>query len=796
MRKYRPRKPLFQGLARMKMEESKQGASRATLLAWNCGRKPVYPILPALEGQYAPRALTGALSWLVLTAILVLSHFCPPAWADQRPSPIKLDRQTGHYSLAGHLELYEDKTGHEAFDSIRSKEFRSTPKAVPNIGETQSAYWIKFALDNDTDALLTVILAVSNVHLDFVDIFVTSNRGAQVARYRGGTRAPWEERVSQGGHPVLALDFAPHEHKTVFVRVQSQTPLWIPLAISSEEAYHKDELGRNLFLGVFYGVMGFLIVWNLFAWTILKQRSYLYYILTLVGVVTWQLGYDGLSPHVTIFSRPEKMLHLFQSMPSLVFVFNIIFVSSFLNARNKYPFLYRIFDVFLILAVGVLLLYATNYYIGNYAAKFYGIALSWMFVIVIGLMWYRGETTARYLFLAHVSFPILGAIVISQLQGFLPYNVFWLNALKIGYLLQGMFLSLALADQYATMQGGFRHMLEDQVAERSAELTAANESLQHEVIERTRIERLIAKAKREWEQTFDTVPDLIAIIDRDFRIQRLNKAMAAKLGVHPRDAIGLNCHEVCHGTDHPIDICPLHMSLADGKEHSAEVFEPRLSGTFLVSVTPLQVNGSNRPEMFVHVARDITERKIFEEKLRKLAITDSLTEIWNRRQFMQLAQRELDRTKRYGGHLAILMMDLDRFKAINDAYGHDVGDEALKKVAEIGRTSLRQVDIFARYGGEEFVAALPQTDLEQAVQVAERLRHEVAETLLTADSRPVHITLSIGVTVAGPELGNLATLLKNADQALYKAKNNGRNRVEVFEPDGSTLVGGGSGAGV
>jgi diguanylate cyclase (GGDEF)-like protein/PAS domain S-box-containing protein len=732
----------------------------------------------------------------VLALIFVLSHFCSPSFAGQGTAPIKLDRETGHYELAGHLEFYEDKTGDETFDSVRSKEFHPTPKAVPSRGVTRSALWIQFAVENDTPGLRTVILAVANHHLDFVDVFVTSNIGAQIERYRGGARVPHEERVSQGSHPVFALDFAPYEQKTIFVRVQSRTPLWVPLTISSEETYHRDDLARYLFLGLFYGVLGFLIVWNLFAWTILKQRSYLYYILTLVGVVLWQLGYDGLIPRVTFFSRPERMQHLVLSMPAFVFVFNIIFVSSFLGARKKYPILYRVLDVFLIFAVAICILYLVDYYVGNHLAKFYGIALSWMLVIVPGLMWFRGEKTARYVFLAHLSFPIVGAVFIGQLQGYLPYNVFWINALKIGYLLQGMFLSLALADQYASMQQSFRHMLEDQVAERSAKLTAANESLQHEVIERKRVEGLIAKAKREWEQTFDTVPDLIAIIDRNYKIQRLNRAMAHKMGVHPRDAIGLNCHEVCHGMDHPIDFCPLQMSLADGKEHSAEVFEPRLGGTFLVSVTPLQTNGSGQAEMFVHVARDITERKIFEDKLRKLAITDSLTDIWNRRQFMQLAQRELERAKRYGGQLAVLMMDLDRFKVINDAYGHDVGDEALKKVAEIGRTSLRQVDIFARYGGEEFVAVLPETGLEQAIQVAERLRTDVAETLLTADGRPVRTTLSIGVTVAGTKVTDLTTLLKNADQAMYKAKQNGRNRVEVYEPGGLILADGGSGAGV
>jgi diguanylate cyclase (GGDEF)-like protein len=256
--------------------------------------------------------------------------------------------------------------------------------------------------------------------------------------------------------------------------------------------------------------------------------------------------------------------------------------------------------------------------------------------------------------------------------------------------------------------------------------------------------------------------------------------MADRLGIHPGDAIGANCYEWCHGTDRPIDVCPLRDSISDGREHSAEIIEPKLGGTFIVSVSPLKTDSGEPPEMFVHVARDITERKIFEEQLQELAITDSLTRVWNRRHFMHLVERELDRAKRYGGPLAILLIDLDHFKKINDTYGHDVGDEALKRVAEVSMTTLRRVDIFARYGGEEFAVAMPQTNLEHAVRAAERLRQSVAETPMVAHGSPLFITVSIGVTVAGSLSADLSTVLKRADIALYQAKSNGRNRVEVF----------------
>ncbi|MGO9377619.1 MAG: diguanylate cyclase, partial [Dissulfurispiraceae bacterium] len=308
-----------------------------------------------------------------------------------------------------------------------------------------------------------------------------------------------------------------------------------------------------------------------------------------------------------------------------------------------------------------------------------------------------------------------------------------------------------------------------------------------QINERKRVEKAIERAKNEWEQTFDTVPDLIAIIDRDYKILRANKAMADKINAHPRELIGKKCHEICHGIQEPIPICPLHQSLADGKEHSGEVLVTKLGGTFLVSVTPLPTE-NGEAEAFVHVARDITERKILEARLRKLAITDGLTNIWNRRHFIHLTGRELERTRRYGGQLAIAMIDLDDFKSINDTYGHDVGDDVLKKVAEIVRTTLRKVDIFARYGGDEFVIALPETGLSQAVKVAERLCQNVAELSLNSSCSPRHITVSIGLTITGADSADLMKLLKQADEALYQAKRKGKNRVEVFCLDNHNII--------
>lgn len=189
------------------------------------------------------------------------------------------------------------------------------------------------------------------------------------------------------------------------------------------------------------------------------------------------------------------------------------------------------------------------------------------------------------------------------------------------------------------------------------------------------------------------------------------------------------------------------------------------------------------------VTRDITARKQVDQELKQLAQIDSLTSLANRRHFMVLAEQELSRTLRYGGPLSVLMMDIDHFKNINDTYGHKIGDLALQKFGGLVRQTLRDVDAVGRVGGEEFAIVLPQTDSEHALEVAERLCRLTADTEVALDQgRPLHFTVSIGVTTLAGTSSNIDTLLGQADQALYQAKNSGRNRVCAYpHQDGTAL---------
>lgn len=176
--------------------------------------------------------------------------------------------------------------------------------------------------------------------------------------------------------------------------------------------------------------------------------------------------------------------------------------------------------------------------------------------------------------------------------------------------------------------------------------------------------------------------------------------------------------------------------------------------------------------------REIESRKQLEEELRRLATTDSLTGVYNRRRFMEIGEYEIVQMKRTQQPLTFMMLDLDRFKEVNDRYGHAAGDSVLCRFAQICLNSVRAADSVGRLGGEEFAIVLPETDSNEAYMVAQRIRRVVAANEFSSAAKAAfHLTVSIGVTEAKPE-ESLDQVLARADQALYAAKGSGRDRVE------------------
>ncbi|MHB8232581.1 MAG: sensor domain-containing diguanylate cyclase [bacterium] len=205
-------------------------------------------------------------------------------------------------------------------------------------------------------------------------------------------------------------------------------------------------------------------------------------------------------------------------------------------------------------------------------------------------------------------------------------------------------------------------------------------------------------------------------------------------------------------------------------------------------IIPLEVTSrvykiKDEPPMGVCIARDISERvkyekllKESEERFKRLSVTDSLTGAYNRNKYKEIIEKEIKRAKRYGEPLSAIMLDLDFFKEINDTHGHITGDDILKEIVSLLTANIRSEDYLIRWGGEEFLIIAPNTSLENAVLLAEKLRARSEGAYFAKGSK---ITLSLGITEFLEE-DSETSFVERADNALYNAKNNGRNRCEVL----------------
>lgn len=339
-------------------------------------------------------------------------------------------------------------------------------------------------------------------------------------------------------------------------------------------------------------------------------------------------------------------------------------------------------------------------------------------------------------------------------------------------------------------------MIEDLTLEKKRLLLnqRSQERLKKEIEQRKQAQKAVEQVKEEWELTFHSVRDPIAILDTKYRIRRANRALVEIVGSTTQQVTGMKCFQCFHGTDEPPEDCPHTKLLNDGKEHSTEIVGGPLGGVFEATVFPLH-GRSGKVIGAVHVARNITERKRIELERDKLiaelsaakgalefqATHDPLTSIWNRRAILDQLKREVERARRENFSIGLIMIDLDNFKKVNDTYGHLVGDEVLREAARRMTALIRPYDSVGRFGGEEFVVILPGCNRDQARGMAERLLSSFSGNPLVTPHGALTVTLSCGVGIIDPRTSaHIEDFVRCADDALYRAKRDGRNRIEVF----------------
>lgn len=578
----------------------------------------------------------------------------------QAEQVLALDGQH-QWVLDQEIQYLEDPQGSLTLNDIVAREdWQQHGAETFNQGYSSSAWWLRLSFSNDTQFPLKRLLSIAYPVLGDVRVYQVGSQ-SDLRSLQMGHDYPYVQRPVDHRYFVVPVNWLPGETVTLYLRVQSQSAIQLPVTLWQPETFFSSDATRNILHGIYFGALLVIAIYNLLLFFALGDRNYLYYVgfvisMALLMATLTGYAYRHLWPAATLWNDQAILVLLASTLG-----FAGLFTRRFLRLRE----ISRNLDVAAVTLVAVSVASAMAAFYLHYQQVIAFLIPLVVFACLLGSVaglyaWYRGQVTAKYYVLAW-SFLLAGGSVLALSKGgVLPSNGFTDHAAQIGSLFEVVLLSFALA-QRINIERRLRYEAQTETLATARRL---NQELEERVHERTR------------------------------ELESLNK------------------------------------------------------------------------------------------KLNELSVTDGLTGLKNRRHMDQVLRQELERAKRSGRPVAVALLDIDHFKPVNDTHGHPAGDECLKRVAEVIHAGLRwPSDTATRYGGEEFAVIFPETDSQGAFAVVERIRERIRETRIELTEVTISLTVSAGV-YAPPVHSELTPeeLIRGADDALYAAKESGRNQICIHEP--------------
>ena len=707
----------------------------------------------------------------VVLLLILIGLSATPAHAFQR---IILDKQTEHYPLGMDLAYLEDPQAKWSIENIRNpaltKQWQQNKTSVPAFGFTSSVYWFAVELENPSASPFEQLLALSYPLLDSVDVYLDRNSQI-VEHFHVGDYQPFAQRPIEHRHFLFPIRVAEGDQITLYMRVQTSGSMQIPLALWSEKGFWRAEQHLIIKQGVYFGIMLVMILYNLFIYVTVRDRSYLYYVLFVICFTIFQLTLRGFSYHYFWPQYPwfnEKILAV---SVSAALAFGGLFTISLLELKKQSIQFYKLIS----LTATIALINAIASFILFYRLSI-GISLANSLVmaslsLAVGcMMWRRGYTPARYYTIAWMGF-LIGAIAFALNKiGVLPRNLITENGIQLGSAIEVILLSFALANRINV-------------------ISKEKQFAQAETV----------SILKKYQALYENAIEGIFQTTLTFDFVSANQAMTQMIGLPDEDSF-------LSDNPHSLRACFSNQDEADGffrlLHNKQEVINHEFRGQstdgheLWASISARRIDDENgNPKHYEGSLVDITERRQAEEQVRYLAYYDSVTGLPNRALLQDHLKHALERAKRNQEQIAVLFVDLNRFKLVNDTLGHNAGDRLLQEVAErlvlclrggdwVGRSKsllsnnqLKEVggDAVARLGGDEFVMVLTDIQHTEDAEIVARRVGEVLAKSFTLDGREVYISASIGISIYPQDSDTPTALLKQADAAMYHIKKQGIN---------------------
>lgn len=589
-------------------------------------------------------------SGLAVLAMLVSICWASLAVAEtSSPQPVVLEQESLPYSIGGDFQYLVDPDSELDIDAVReapNEDWRSLSGGSANFGFAEETYWFRADLRGGSPVRESWLLELGYPLLDYVDLFVV-RQGEVVRHYATGDKLPFDQRPFPHRNFLFPLSLADGESARVYVRIESSSAVQMPLSITSHKAMLQSEQTVLTAHAMYFGIVGVMILYNLFIMISIRDRAYLAYVLFVLSIGGFQLSLHGFGYQFVWPHSPWLQDTLTGTLIALASVSGAWFALVFLNVDQYSRMLARVLQAIVVFG-GILTLLSFLMPYGQIIRMAAGLAfVCALLAQVTGLYtWYHGYKPAAHYSVAFAAVLLGTALMVLNKFGLIPRNAITENGQQIGSLLQLVLLSLALAyrikvlrDETERVQLEATTRLEQRVQERTMELEEANRQLQ------------------------------------------------------------------------------------------------------------------------------------------QLSSLDPLTGTYNRRYLDDQLKSEWSRAQRERYPVSLIMLDIDHFKSFNDRYGHAVGDECLRFLARhLLGCIYRTPDVVVRYGGEEFAVVLPCTNARGAEVIARRIRKTLSDHPFPVGRRSEKLTVSQGIASVIPGPGEAPDIVLNhADEALYEAKNAGRD---------------------
>ncbi len=681
-------------------------------------------------------------------------------------SPETSDHQEGFIPQVKILELTEKDPDQAAPLTAIAARLEKQPLISanePNYGFSKSVFWIGLELTSQALGAQQYFLELAYSRLDSVYFQVIDvDTSKTLNTFSTGDKKPFLERPYLHPNFVLPLELETGQKVRIYIRVQTTSSSQFPIRIWTQQNFNKSLQLVSSLIGGLIGVVALMAVYNLFLFISLSDRSYLYFSITLAGYALVEAMLAGLAYQYFWPSSPgwnDVSLVVISNiaLASLV-LFSHNFLAIKVNLRQLSRLFYLLALIGFILAVISLFLPYEDMILITSANVIISPALGYLVGLFLS---FRNYKPAKYYNLAFTFFVIAAAAFTMSKAGYIPRNFFTEYGIHIAAVTAVLLLSFAMADRI--------HF--ERRARETAQLSAI-ESLQ--------------KYRGIYEKSLEGMFRVLL----DGTLLACNPAFAKLLGAENETGLLAQVSSTKN-------LIPAHKQaskkLLGLLEENSHIFAfetkcRRLDGSeFWGAIFANRLEDSEHNVIIEGSIVDITDKKENELQLSYLATHDPLTNLQNRTEFEKQLRRALTSTRDGSKEHALIFIDLDQFKIVNDTSGHIAGDELLRQIGSLFHSHIREHDCLARMGGDEFALLLKECGLEKATEIGNRLRTEVAEYRFIWGSKVFTVGASIGIVPVSQGASSVEEIMSLADTACYAAKDAGRNRVIVHSHNTSHL---------